>query len=684
MGFKKFTVAALFIALLIGACEKRPDGAPAQPSATIHYAPFVHPNAPDIPPVCNEDGWCWQNPLPQGLDLHDVWGTGPSDVFAVGDHGTILHYDGSHWSGMKSGTENKVARVWGFSPTDVYAVATGWPPGDDLGVEDRHITVCLHYDGLTWTSIKMSAYEISKTINRLWGTSSLSPLMFDTKIAFDRQSSYENWLYHWPPTRTALWGSSAKDVYAVLKERISHYDGRQWTEFKFAPESELKSVWGASKTDVYVAGETGERNMRGGTILHFNGRTWETAFHLRGADFSKVWGTSAKNVFVLGAANVSNNKRQAVVLRYDGVQWLELDNAPKEDIQAMWGHSPTDLIAVGKEGAIYRFDGATWTPMWRKITKADLTGIWGNSASDIYALGSVDVSASNHGDIVHYDGRTWALAFADNRFFLTLWGASGDEVFVGGGRNWAKKVRGGEIAHRYGEITAGAGESWHTVQTGIDFPVYGIWAGSKSDVIAVGVGGALQYDGRRWWPMKGAEGRNLFAVWGSSRHDAFAIWRDANDSSILHYDGSSWSQTAGLPNSRPWQPHKNDSQVRTLADIELTSIWGSSRADVFAAGRGRHESIPRDGFVLHYDGEIWSIVKEGEAIRPLGIYGFGAEVFVVGGGGEILHYDGKSWTEMKSPVVTINRLWGTSPTNFWVVGVNGAILHYGGSPPKTN
>ena len=54
--------------------------------------------------VVSADGWGWQNPHPQANELYGVWGSSASDVFAVGDGGTILHYDGSAWSAMSSGT----------------------------------------------------------------------------------------------------------------------------------------------------------------------------------------------------------------------------------------------------------------------------------------------------------------------------------------------------------------------------------------------------------------------------------------------------------------------------------------------------------------------------------------------------------------------------------------------------
>ena len=37
-------------------------------------------------------------------DLSGVWGSSGEDVFAVGAFGTILHYDGTAWSLMDSGT----------------------------------------------------------------------------------------------------------------------------------------------------------------------------------------------------------------------------------------------------------------------------------------------------------------------------------------------------------------------------------------------------------------------------------------------------------------------------------------------------------------------------------------------------------------------------------------------------
>src|SRR5438445_3430450 len=88
-------------------------------------------------PVCSSDGWCWSNPLPQGNHLHSAWGSASNDVWAVGEGGTILHWDGTAWSASASGTGNLLYSVWGSASNDVW------------GVDDRG--TILHWDGTAWS-----------------------------------------------------------------------------------------------------------------------------------------------------------------------------------------------------------------------------------------------------------------------------------------------------------------------------------------------------------------------------------------------------------------------------------------------------------------------------------------------------------------------------------------------------
>ena len=57
---------------------------------------------------------------PMGTWFLGVWGTGPDDVYIVGQPGLIYHYDGDAWSKQESGTTVPLTDVWGDGAGNVY------------------------------------------------------------------------------------------------------------------------------------------------------------------------------------------------------------------------------------------------------------------------------------------------------------------------------------------------------------------------------------------------------------------------------------------------------------------------------------------------------------------------------------------------------------------------------------
>lgn len=53
-----------------------------------------------------------------------LFGFSGTDVWAVGDSGTALHFDGSAWSKIPTGTSKNLKSVWGAMPNDVWAVGS--------------------------------------------------------------------------------------------------------------------------------------------------------------------------------------------------------------------------------------------------------------------------------------------------------------------------------------------------------------------------------------------------------------------------------------------------------------------------------------------------------------------------------------------------------------------------------
>ena len=80
------------------------------------------------------------SPLP---DMNAVTGFGADNVWAVGDEGTILHWDGERLTRPNSGTSSNLVAVFGCAPNDVWAIGTA--------EDNSQPAIAVHYDGGSWT-----------------------------------------------------------------------------------------------------------------------------------------------------------------------------------------------------------------------------------------------------------------------------------------------------------------------------------------------------------------------------------------------------------------------------------------------------------------------------------------------------------------------------------------------------
>ena len=90
---------------------------------------------PPTPPP--DPGLGWENPTPTGDAMRGIWGSASNNVYAVGNAGTLMRYNGTSWSlaSQRLG-EDVMWDVWGNTDTDIWAV------GDNGAI--------WHYDG-SWS-----------------------------------------------------------------------------------------------------------------------------------------------------------------------------------------------------------------------------------------------------------------------------------------------------------------------------------------------------------------------------------------------------------------------------------------------------------------------------------------------------------------------------------------------------
>lgn len=288
-------------------------------------------------PLRAESGWELRQVETQLVRFSGVWGSSASHVFAVGNRGTIVHFDGSRWNRQKSGTGKDLAAVWVASPTDAFAV----------GLDG----VILHFDGRGWEKQKSGT---SKSL-------------------------------------LAVWGSSASDVYAVGRDgTILHFDGRAWTRQPSPTRFDLSAAWGTSSADVFAAGAHG-------TVIHFDGTKWFQADRSFGWfwTFTSLGGTSLGNVYAGGgrrpSGQLSADVFEGVVLRSDGAVWTPVRGSESQLVVGIWAATPDEIYIAGPAinglEEVRRYDGEEFETVDSE-SRFSPRAIWGAPTGELFVVGS--------------------------------------------------------------------------------------------------------------------------------------------------------------------------------------------------------------------------------------------------------------------------------------------------------
>ena len=273
-----------------------------------------------------------------------VWGSSSKDVWAVGDAGTILHFDGKAWTQVESGTTESLLGVVGHGPDDVWAVGEK--------------ATMLHFDGKTWTA--------------------------DTS-----KESVENMslLGVWTGAKSDVWVSGVDGSIGLLR----HYTGDHWEDSAISAASSLWEAWGVGGNDVWMVGSDRMGSGKQGFVLRGDGKRFDR-MPFEGGSLRAIAGTSSDDVWI-GAYT-------GELYHWDGKAWTQaqaLEGEPR--VLSMWAAAPNDVWAVGFDGMVLHYDGAKWTRA-KTNTNAILWSVWGSAANDVWAVG-------NDGARLHWDGHDW-------------------------------------------------------------------------------------------------------------------------------------------------------------------------------------------------------------------------------------------------------------------------------------
>ncbi|MEH6471581.1 MAG: hypothetical protein V7752_10035 [Halopseudomonas sp.] len=237
--------------------------------------------------VLHFDGCQWAlTELPQQTRLHSVWGTSSNNVYACGENATIYRFNGVEWQQAYSGQiDNPLLAITGFGPHDIFVV------GDN--------GMALRYDGLQWRKMNTG------TQAELYG----------------------------------LWGLDAEHLLAVGGGGVvMRWNGEQWASFYSGRDNDVFGVWGESLNRIFLVGLPG-------SIIRFSGSKWEKEFSSVRTDLHAVTGVKGGPVFAVGSLGV--------VLRNDGSEW-QLEPCAAEVTLTAVASTDDYVVAVGHDGTILK------------------------------------------------------------------------------------------------------------------------------------------------------------------------------------------------------------------------------------------------------------------------------------------------------------------------------------------
>jgi len=267
--------------------------------------------------------------------LYDIWGTGPSNIYAVGQKGTILRFTGRKsgtqpwWTAISSPTTSDLHGVWGSSRFDVFAMG-----------EKGTIA---WFDGTKWTKSSSLFTHNFRAVHGSGHAAVFALGEFGTLAQIQRATTPNTWKTTKPgPVQTYLggWGGAKNIIIAGTSGTLMRHDGTSWKKMTSPTTEHLWDIWGASSNNVFAVGEKG-------TILRYDGKAWKKMTTPTATQLFGVWGSGPADVWAVGA--------KGETLHYNGSYWAKKISGVKVSLRAVWGTGATNVYAVGEQNTVLHY-----------------------------------------------------------------------------------------------------------------------------------------------------------------------------------------------------------------------------------------------------------------------------------------------------------------------------------------
>ena len=389
--------------------------------------------------VSYADSW-QQAPLPPSVtqDLYAVWGSSDGDIYAAGESGMLIHWDGSTWQTITTNTYFDLTSLWELPDIAVFSA------GDEG-------TILLN-GGTEWLTFTLT----DSHLNALWGLSATNVYAvgsLGTILSFNGTS----WEDVSPSITTgidlySIWGSTGNDIYVGGQDgTMFHYDGTTWTAVSSIPTSQdIRALWGSSGSDIYAAGTLGD-------IIHYNGNQWSLVYTASGNLLTSLWGSSSTDIFAAGQnGKIYHYYNNGVPLNWYDITPLTISI---EDINAVWGSTSGKVYFAGQDGTLLIYTRPDHIPPvinYTEISKNNDGTAYISTPITFLFSEKMDPATINTSTVILKSGSTVVSGQASLSSDGMTLNVSGDDAFstpytiiVTGGSNGVKDLAGNALSSSY-------------------------------------------------------------------------------------------------------------------------------------------------------------------------------------------------------------------------------------------
>ncbi len=333
------------------------------------------------------------------VDLRQVKKIG-GKYYAVGEKGVILESsDGVKWNVMSFDDTSNLYGIYGTSEDNIWACGENGRVIKYDGVSWGRIDIGIDWFGLGFSPLNLPAlYGIYVNGNEIWVVGTGGTILYSSTGGtswITQDSGVSVNLY-------GIWGNGSNIYVVGASGTILKYDGSSWTKDTPPVTGDLYSIWG-DESDIYIFGDIEVLSKIGYLKYNYNDSRWD----LNSTNIPSI--KNNKRRLPIYSINGDDSKiyvsgRNGTVLQFDS-SWSDISpTGVRETIYGVFSElvdSDTNLVIVGGSGLTGKGITDGWQisnkwEQWKNYLEGYITLPSGTTSIEYFAIDNIGNEENHH------------------------------------------------------------------------------------------------------------------------------------------------------------------------------------------------------------------------------------------------------------------------------------------------